>query len=529
MNFAGLPGNSTEEPVHLLNILIEEAASKKQELWLLFQDMKKAFDSVSLIMLKLSLERIKVPSTIIRFIINIFENRKVKVITHFGLTNDFVAVDGIEQGEVLSPLIWRIFYDPLLWRIQNDLSVGYIAKVTKFTWSETDRGKDIRVSVLAYADDTTWIARSKNEIEKIIEMANQFFRINDIEINGKKSKLAVLNMLNTKEDRNVKFGDAIVKAEENMSEIKFLGVYLYTKKELPIIKKKIRKLISLFAHTLEKKQIMVSQLVYINNQVLIPKLEYILQATNFSEKELEDLYQPILRLFKRKLGIARTAPNGLLIHGGMFNCKTLAGALFAKQVTNLFKRLNSVGLVEELTELSIRNGSMYTGLTRDIRVTDPLDNHDKVWRGNLACNIIEKGKGVNIIFKSSTVCDNKFFRRIPIQEILDQQASAKSYNHRRNLEIFSLDQLLNNNNSELITWQQLKKAWSKSAKGKKARWFAEIERQILVNNTSRLVKDKFRLDKKRQQTVRPPLFKHKKDKRNKDWIIFEDQRSEERR
>ncbi|CAG8751019.1 12122_t:CDS:2, partial [Gigaspora margarita] len=117
-----------------------------------------------------------------------------------------------------------------------------------------------------------------------------------------------------------------------------------------------------------------------------------------------------------------------------------------------------MGLVEELTELSIRNGSMYTGLTRDIRVTNSLDNHDKVWRENLACNIIEK-------------------------------------------------------------------AWSKSAKGKKARWFTEIERQMLVNNTSRLVKDEFRLDKKIQQTVRPPLFKHKKDKRNKDWIIFEDQKS----
>ncbi|CAG8809177.1 32836_t:CDS:1, partial [Gigaspora margarita] len=60
--------------------------------------------------------------------------------------------------------------------------------------------------------------------------------------------------------------------------------------------------------------------------------------------------------------------------------------------------------------------------------------------------------------------------------------------------------------------QQLKKAPSESAKGKKARWFIEIERQILVNNTSRLVKDEFRLDKKIQQIVHPPLFKYKKDK-----------------
>ncbi|CAG8802100.1 20859_t:CDS:2, partial [Gigaspora margarita] len=70
-----------------------------------------------------------------------------------------------------------------------------------------------------------------------------------------------------------------------------------------------------------------------------------------------------------------------------------------------------------------------------------------------------------------------------------------------------------------------KESWSESAKEKKARWFVEIERRTFLNNVSKLVKDEFQLDKKVQQTVRPPLSKHKKDKRSKDWIIFEDQRS----
>ena len=46
-NFAGLPKDSTEELIHILNALLEEAQEKNKELWLLFQDMKKAFDSVS--------------------------------------------------------------------------------------------------------------------------------------------------------------------------------------------------------------------------------------------------------------------------------------------------------------------------------------------------------------------------------------------------------------------------------------------------------------------------------------------------
>ena len=55
-------------------------------------------------------------------------------------------------------------------------------------------------AVLAYADDTTWIARSKAELQKIVDIANEFYEINDIEINSKKSELIVLNS-NTKEKK----------------------------------------------------------------------------------------------------------------------------------------------------------------------------------------------------------------------------------------------------------------------------------------------------------------------------------------
>ena len=47
-NFAGLVGSSTESPIHILSMIIEEAKEKNKELWLMLQDMKKAFDSISL-------------------------------------------------------------------------------------------------------------------------------------------------------------------------------------------------------------------------------------------------------------------------------------------------------------------------------------------------------------------------------------------------------------------------------------------------------------------------------------------------
>jgi hypothetical protein len=104
-NFAGLPGNSTEEPVHIMNMIMEDAKDNNKELWLVLQDMKKAFDSVSLTALKLAMERIKLPKVVIKLILNLFTNRESKIITFWGHTEALQIQDGIEQGEVLSPLV----------------------------------------------------------------------------------------------------------------------------------------------------------------------------------------------------------------------------------------------------------------------------------------------------------------------------------------------------------------------------------------------------------------------------------------
>src|SRR6185295_7780076 len=82
-NFAELPENSTEEPVHIINMLMEDAKESNRELWLVFQDMKKAFDSVSLTALKTAMERIKLPEITIRLILNLFQGRQFRIITHW--------------------------------------------------------------------------------------------------------------------------------------------------------------------------------------------------------------------------------------------------------------------------------------------------------------------------------------------------------------------------------------------------------------------------------------------------------------
>ena len=96
----------------------------------MLQDIKKVFNSVSLDLFKLALQRIKISVLGQSFILDLFNKRQTRIITALGLTEAITAGDGIEQGEVISPLIWRIFYDLLLTKIKRSTRLGYEMEVS---------------------------------------------------------------------------------------------------------------------------------------------------------------------------------------------------------------------------------------------------------------------------------------------------------------------------------------------------------------------------------------------------------------
>ncbi|PKY56491.1 hypothetical protein RhiirA4_286407, partial [Rhizophagus irregularis] len=80
----------------------------------LFMDISKAYDFVNIQMLELSMKTIGLPPRFISLVLDISLNRYNRILVNNETTDEYHVEDGLDQGEVWSPILWRIFYDALL-------------------------------------------------------------------------------------------------------------------------------------------------------------------------------------------------------------------------------------------------------------------------------------------------------------------------------------------------------------------------------------------------------------------------------
>ena len=103
-----------------------------------------------------------------RLILSLYKKRRIKVITSFGLTNEFEAKNRLDQGKVILPLAQRIFYDLLFCAVNRAKYIGYKITTNQPTDLACNKTRKLvhQQAMLAYADDTTWIVRSKISFRK---------------------------------------------------------------------------------------------------------------------------------------------------------------------------------------------------------------------------------------------------------------------------------------------------------------------------------------------------------------------------
>jgi ribonuclease HI len=530
-NFAGLPGESTMEPIHLLNNICEEAREENKELWILFQDTAKAYDTISLNMLEKALERIKIPRKIIRLILEPFKERRFRVITRMGLTQQITAKDGIDQGETISPLLWRIFYDPLLCKIQENNEVGYTMECNwQQDLSKHDEGIShlkVKQAAIAYMDDTTWIARSKKDMDNILDEARIFYKANDSQVNGEKSVLITINNKNP-DPAAVKVGpneETVVELDRS-SHSRFLGVWVGNKNQTRDSAKRALKEITVICNVLHNKWMTDKQAEYIINRVLIPRIEYRVQHSEMSWNTCDNLTKKIRKLVRNKAAVVNTLPNSAVHHKGIYNIQKIWNVLKESQISCMLARLNNTGPAGTSTWIRLKQAQIRNWEPTNILV-NPLPKEFST-KGNLSASILKLANTLGITFKSAQ-WEEKFEWKGGLISIKAIQNSPKDYIKAipslRGRKIMFVDQVLNRELNTILSWNFIQLLGG-SNKGPTPQWYSEVK-GVLVNKTGILKAQWTNLPWKDQKL----LFLSKKqepDGRKTNWYLLVDKEDPDR-
>ncbi|GBC01073.1 hypothetical protein RclHR1_04060001 [Rhizophagus clarus] len=75
------------------------------------QDLSKAYDRINLDLLSTAIDCLDLPKIFQTTIINLFKGHKNNVIIEDHLTNSFDLITGIIQSEVISLILWVLYYD----------------------------------------------------------------------------------------------------------------------------------------------------------------------------------------------------------------------------------------------------------------------------------------------------------------------------------------------------------------------------------------------------------------------------------
>jgi ribonuclease HI len=477
--------------------ILQDAHDNKKEIWMLFQDMSKAYDRVNLFMLQHAMNRLKLPVLFIRFITNLFISRKNRVFTEHGLTDPYNLLVGIDQGEVICPLLWCIYYDPLLSFIQKS-GAGY---TQSFNWfdhiNDTNNikvSKQLTVPNAAFIDDTTWIAHTKVLLEQILNIADSFYRLNDILINNDKAVLISNNPQHNNQlvQFNINNSNVNIKVEAANTPVRVLGVWMTVNRQKSHIIEQIKKEIDTDVQLLYHKKVTDKQLLYIFNAVIVPRLEYRSQLTFISEAKYESLTAPFRVLFKHKMRMNKNTPNSMLHNNLIYHFRKLFNNQIQAMFTNLCVQLNDNTVVGISTIIRVLQLQKKLFLNKSPLISWPF-TMDHQFRDHIAELLtvlpafglgfaLSEDSAMNLTIKGG---------RTHLLDVLPEKLYIKSLPSIVKSNTMFVDQTLSINGIYMITWQD-RKTYYEGKFNRAPNWFKTLEDLIIENKmTTRRLKSQW--------------------------------------
>ena len=175
-----IKGRSIVDHIRLIDDIINLSRKKKSPGMIVSLDYQKAFDSIEKSSIISALQKFNFGSNFIN-LVNTLINKTESCVQNGGWLSGFFDVErGIRQGCCVSPILFIIVAELMSIKIRNNENVNGLSfnsanKVSK------------QIKLLQYADDTTLLLKSKDDLQNAINDVKNFSNISGLILNEQKS------------------------------------------------------------------------------------------------------------------------------------------------------------------------------------------------------------------------------------------------------------------------------------------------------------------------------------------------------
>ncbi len=203
-------GRSTIDHLGSLTCVVETRMKKKLSTFTAFIDFSKAYDRIDRNLLWHKLSRIGISGNMSSSLKSLYENVQCTVRINGHKTEWFEVGAGLKQGCILSPLLFNLFINDLVYGMKL-LNCGVMCG-------------NISLSVLLYADDIVLISDKEEHLQCMLSYLAEWCNEWGLSINFNKSKVMHFRREGTpKTECNFRCGDSTV---DLVDQYKYLGLIL---------------------------------------------------------------------------------------------------------------------------------------------------------------------------------------------------------------------------------------------------------------------------------------------------------------
>ncbi|PKB96605.1 hypothetical protein RhiirA5_434552 [Rhizophagus irregularis] len=292
----------------------------------------------------------------------------------------------------------------------------------------------------AYIDNTTLLAKDQLQLETMLDIANEFYNLNDIKINKDKSELLLKKIdksFNYSNSLMIRFGSEYINIKPKVpsESIRILSVWFNVNDDKNFVlsqaKSEVKKLIDNIKH----KRISDKQLQYVFNALIIPTIEY----------------------------RAQRMPTAIINHNLIYNIKDIAD--------------NQLQAKNNIVSVFPFDNNFYKKLFYSKRKYDNwiLENIKILKYNNIDISVNNKLS----IEKYKITGGN-----VPVRNILRTEKFFNNIHRIKKDGVMFLDQLIGISNSYLINWCILKlKSFREDTRNyiKPKKWYRELQNIVTID------------------------------------------------